>query len=225
MRGRSGGMIGTSPTAGSLSGLWRASEIYAMRVLDSWPRRFLSLSVSPEYADATESSQAEFFRSLSSDYPSTTSIWEKSVDNGATWTTVSGANSDTLTLTSQTIANDGDLYRATATAGLRVVYSSPVSVRFDTILFTVFSQPQNTTVPAGQTAYFYISVGASGVTHGGSYSPSYQWQRLNGSLWQNMVGETSDSIGVLDVQGRQYRVRVSVGGNSLTSNAATLNVT
>lgn len=223
MKGRKGTRIGTPPSIGS--GVWRISEAYAALRRGEWPRRFLSLSVYPEYADATESSQAEFFRSLSSDYPSTTSIWEKSVDNGATWTTVSGANSDTLTLTSQTIANDGDLYRATATAGLQVVYSSPVSVRFDTILFTVFSQPQNTTVPAGQIANFDISAGASGVTHGGFYSPSYQWQRLSGSLWQDMAGATSDFIGVLDVQGRQYRVRVSVGGSFMVSTAATLNVT
>jgi hypothetical protein len=216
--------------AGTLSGLWRASEVYVMRVLDVWPRRTITLSIPPGYADATANSQAQFAASVTSPYPSTSFAWEKSVDDGVTWATVQGATSSTLSVVSQTIANDGDLYRIIATAGLRTVRSSAATLRFDTVQIDIFSPPQSQTTSSGQAAFFYVSVGVMGVTYFGIYSPTYQWQsRASGaSQWSNMAGQTSDSITVQStpqLSGTQYRVIVSVGSHSSTSTPATLTVT
>lgn len=239
MRGRRGGILGVSPAAGfggELSGLWRASEIYAMRVLDAWPRRSLAADLSPGYIDATQSGSGEFYASIGSQYEGAMAVWQKSVDSGLTWTNVktinagSGLFSDTLSLSSLTVSNDEDKYRVLVFSGIRTSVSSIASVRFDAAQVIIDSQPQSQSVPSGSQAFFWSSASAIGVKYGGSYTPSYQWQfrTFSGGNWIAMSGQTSDSILVNAtsmVSGYQYRVVATALGVSVESNAATLTVT
>lgn len=200
MRGRRGGMLGVSPIAGwggGLSGLWRASEIYTLRRLDSWPRKYLSVDVFPAYDDATEDWSAEFLAQVSSSYPSTSLVWEKSVDDGQTWSQVQGQTTGILTLSgSQRLANDGDLYRVVASAGMRVARSSPMSVRFDTLTWQAFTQPTGANLNAGDGISVTFSALATGQQYGGSYWPNYQWQTRSSQSgnWTIVPGGTTATL-------------------------------
>jgi hypothetical protein len=171
MRGRVGGIIGLAgqPTAGSASRVWALGEVYsAIRGLystqdpysgsDPWPSRVFTITWpgSVDYADATNTGGATFspeVRTASSSQPFTY-YWERSTDDGATWSTVSGSSgngttefdynsysgyvgSAPLTVTGQTIANDEDLYRLVATSGLKTFYSAPATLRFDNVTISV----------------------------------------------------------------------------------------
>jgi hypothetical protein len=86
---------------------------------------------------------------------------------------------------------------------------------------SITQQPQNATVPAGQTAPFTVTA------NGGS---SHQWQsmRAGAGLFNNIASATSSSYTTpataLSNNGAQYRCMVSDGQGSVTSNAAILTV-
>ena len=218
MRGRRGGMLGVSPVAGGggLSGLWRASEIYTLRSLGSWPRNYLSVDVFPAHDDATADWSAEFYAQVSSSYPSASLVWQKSVDDGQTWSQVQGQTTGVLTLSgSQRLANDGDLYRAVASAGMRVARSSPASVRFDTLTWQALTQPSGGIRNQGDGISVSFSALATGQQYGGSYWPNYQWQTRssqsgNWTIVPGLVG-TSQSFQVVFESYVEYRCAAYVG--------------
>jgi len=141
MRGRVGGRIGGSyrPSSSAASGMWRSSEVYsALRGVygeefdGSWPRKTFTIywtytwwAGEVNYATVDENEDATFEVLVSSSPPSLDFeyYWQKSTDGGDTWESVSGASgsentggfygevSITLSLSSQTISNHGDLYR------------------------------------------------------------------------------------------------------------------
>ena len=82
---------------------------------------------------------------------------------------------------------------------------------------TISVQPANQRAGIGQTAKFSVSASGSGTL-------MYQWQR-NGA---NIAGATSPDLTLTNVQsgdsGAQFRVMVSNGSGTVTSNAATLTV-
>jgi hypothetical protein len=228
MRGRRGSVLGASPNPnswGSFSGLWRASEIYTARVGFSWPTKSLAVSIWPSSVNATSTGDATFFGSVSSGYPSYSSVWQKSIDGGQTWANVSGTeNESTLSLTGLTIADDESLYRLYAEAGLRKVFGGPVEVQFDTITVSISSQPSNSFSSVGWWASFFAFASGVGDKYGGSYTATYQWQELISGVWTNLSGKTNSSLFVnvedATFEGRSYRVIASVGSSTATSDAA-----
>src|SRR5207249_3062956 len=87
-------------------------------------------------------------------------------------------------------------------------------------------EPANVMVAPGQTATFTV-------TATGSAPLSYQWQKLSGGAWGNVInngsfsGATAATLTITNVVSKfagQYRVIVSNASGSATSSAATLTV-
>ena len=231
MRGRRGGFIGEQPlaTSGSLPGIWRASEILTLQRLSAWPNNYIQVSI-PQSLDVTETGSGGISATVSSSYNSPTYLWQKSIDDGATWTTVSGATVGSLNLTGQTASNDEDLYRVVVSKGIRSTTSNWLQVRRETsVSFSFFSQPQSQTVPDGQTASFMAIAGAVGAKYSGTYSPTYQWQVSSngGATWANVSGATDYYLQFFVAptdNGKRYRARVTSLGVTGYSDAAVLTV-
>jgi len=231
MRGRRGGIIGAEPASGyyygGLSGLWRASEIYTLRRASGWPGNEITASISPTTLDTTQTGGGTIYGSVYSTYQTTIKSWERSVNAGETWTTVSGETENSLAIAS---SSDGDLYRLVVSAGLRVVRTSPATIQKDTVTISISSHPQSQSVSDGQYAYFEVSAYVQGQTYSNYYTPSYQWQLSTngGSSWSNISGQTLVYLYIpviVEMSGRQYRVVLTSAGQTATSNAATLTVT
>lgn len=83
---------------------------------------------------------------------------------------------------------------------------------------TIITQPQNVVVGVGSPVAFTVITTGSGL--------NFQWQKLNGSTWQNISGATGSTYSIaVTVAGDSgsYRVIVSNSGGTATSNAAMLN--
>ena len=127
------------------------------------------------------------------------------VENGKV--TAVGTGSATITVTTE----DGG-----KTATCSVTVNAPAT--------TITTQPSNVTVTEGETATFSVAATGSGTL-------TYQWQQStdNGSTWTDISGATSSSYttqaATTDMNGYQYRCKVTGTGGEATSNAATLTVT
>lgn len=107
-----------------------------------------------------------------------------------------------------TVANGGKL-NGTPTNGT-VVYAPGIT-----------EQPQNQTVDEGETATFTITATGDPLT--------YQWQQnTDGTKWTDISDANSDTYtteaATTDMNGRQYRCKVSNNAGSVTSKAAILTV-
>lgn len=232
---------------GSAKGVWSVGQVYdASRGYigggydyyggSTWPTNTLTVEwpnagyyggyALIDYIDATVTGGGTFSPTVETNYAAVSYSWEQSTDDGDTWTTVAGETEPSLTLSGLTLADDGTKYRLLADAGLKQVYSSPGSVRFDTVTVSITSQPYNTT--ADSYAYFDCSAQATGITYGATYETTYQWQRSTdgGSTWTNISGATSSTVGITvtssDMDGYKYRCVASFADQTATSNAATL---
>lgn len=156
--------------------------------------------------------------------------WEVSTNGGATWSNVtnggvySGATTPTLTLTNVPPALNGYRYRcfissppctpATTTSALLTVNTFPV----------ITTQPTNVTICEFGNPTFSVTA-TTGVG-----SLSYQWQisTNGGASWTNIAGATSSSYSQTNVpagqNGYRFRVIVTAGCGSTTSNAVMLTV-
>ncbi len=149
--------------------------------------------------------------------------WQVSTDGGNTWSNISGANSNTLTLTGVTTASNNNRYRvllsntcpsnATSEAAILTV-SDPAGIA---------AQPADLNVCAGSNGSF--SVTASGAATG------YQWQVSTdgGATWSNISGATTStlSLSAISNSSNNYKYRVIISScdpNGITSNAVTLTV-
>lgn len=150
--------------------------------------------------------------------------WQSSSDGGTTFANVNAATSASHTTAATTLADSGTQYRVVVSGASNSVTSSAVTL---TVTATVVApsisvQPAGLTITAGQNASFSIT--ASGT------SISYQWQRSTdgGASFTNVAGETNATLNLTVVplgdNGHQFRVVVSNGAGSVTSNAALLTV-
>ena len=156
-----------------------------------------------------------------------TYLWERSDDQGSTWTTVAGETSSSLTVSGTTYADDNDDY-------YRVTGSIPGlgSVVANAVILTVQRTFAIDTQPTDQTVYDTQNVTFSVATTVSSGTATYQWQEStdSGSTWTPITGAVNNSYTISNVatsaSGNQYRVVVSLVGSAgdITSNAATLTV-
>lgn len=144
--------------------------------------------------------------------------WQK--QSGATWSAISGATSATYAKSGATVADSGN-YRvivggtcyADTSVSIVVTVLSPV---------TITTQPAWSSPNACTGEASTLSVVATGAV------ASYQWQKFNGSIWNNISGATSASYVLNSIvlgDAGDYRIQINGPCNpALTSNIATLNV-
>jgi hypothetical protein len=152
--------------------------------------------------------------------------WQRSSDNGVTWTSIAAATAATYDTGAVTAAQSGEQYRAVASnsAGTAPSHAATLTVAASAAP-TVFRQPSNETIRAGQAAAFVVGVN-------GTPTPTLQWQVStdSGVSWSNINGATGDVLqlpaGVpLAYNGRQFRAVASNASGNATSQAAVLTVT
>ena len=188
----------------------------------------ITVDTQPTSQTVNEGSDATFSVAIStnSGLP-ITYLWERSDDQGTSWTTVAGETSSSLTVSGTTYADDNnDYYRVTGSIpGLGSIVANAV-------ILTVQRTLAIDTQPTDQTVYDTQNVTFSVATTVSSGTATYQWEEStdSGTTWSAVSGAVNNSYTISNVStsasGNQYRVVVSLVGSAgdITSNAATLTV-
>ena len=149
--------------------------------------------------------------------------WEVSSDGGNTFSPISGAINNSLTINNLTPAQSGYLYHLIATGdcgGIQVSTNASITI---TQQAAISQQPTNVSSCIGGTAVF--SVTASGP------SLTYQWQSSNdgGVTWVNISGANSNAVTISNIASNQnnwlYRVLVGSSCSALPANSSTASLT
>lgn len=156
--------------------------------------------------------------------------WQVSTDGGTNWTNLSntgnysGATSTALTITGVLPSQNNYRYRAIASnSACNPGTSSAATLTVNTFP-VINTQPASATICAGAAQTFSVAA-TTGVG-----TLTYQWQLSvnGGSTWSNITGATSTSFAQAAVpvgqNGYRFRVLVTAGCGTVTSNAAVLTV-
>jgi len=141
-------------------------------------------------------------------------------DVGGSWTDSGYSSAKTATLSfTATAEMSGRQYRCKITNSAGTTTSSTVTL---SVKPGIATQPANTTSAAGKSAFFKVVATGTGLT--------YQWQYKDaGGSWTNS-GYSSAKTATLsftaaaDMNGRQYRCKVTNSAGTTTSSTATLTV-
>ena len=144
--------------------------------------------------------------------------WQWSVD-GTTWKNCAsiGYNTDTFSFKMKASLS-GRQYRCVVSCGSDNLASNAALISLKTVRIT--KDPEDVQVRAGEQVVLSIETEGSDVT--------YQWQwSMNGTTWKNCTSgnyntDTFSFVMKATLSGRQYRCRVTGGGKTLTSKAATI---
>ncbi len=153
--------------------------------------------------------------------------WQKSTDNGATWTDITGANSLTYTTPSTVLTDNGQKFRVFAKNNEGSTYSKIVTLtvltKFLPVGPTISSPPQDGRVNVGDPLPF--AIGASGTP-----ILEYQWRVSTdgGVTFEDIPGATTSSlasaIANASDDGHFFVCVVTNAKGSVTSTAAKLTV-
>ena len=155
--------------------------------------------------------------------------WQRSGDNGVTWSPVTGAltvvhpGTTTSTYTGTAAAtDDGAQFRALFSISTGTVTTAGATLSV-TMAPSLVSSPVSQTINVG-TTYTFMAV-AYGIP-----GPTAQWQRSNdsGLNWSDIPGATSYSYAIMAAladNGAQFRAVFTNTTGTVTSTAATLGVT
>ena len=152
--------------------------------------------------------------------------WQKSTNNGTSWSNISGATGASYTV-KLTSANESTLYRCKITNGNGTEYTD--AVRGYIVALTITTQPENVAANYGDSVI--ISVVSENATN-------YVWKRTTngGASWSSLVGAvgyygadtdaltftvSADTVG----DGIQYKCTLSNISGTLDSNSVTATVT
>ncbi len=156
--------------------------------------------------------------------------WQVSTDGGANYTNVpaaapySGTTSPTLTITNIPPSLNTNRYRAIVSSGVCAPGISTGAILTVNTFPVVTTHPQNVTICEGANATFNVTA-TTGVG-----TLSYQWQLSTngGTTYSNIAGATAASFAQTAIpvgqNGYRFRVVVTAGCGSVTSNAAILTV-
>lgn len=182
--------------------------------------------ISGQPSDYIQEEGKDVILKVTTDDANATYQWQKCISNGNgiyTWQSISGETGSTLTLRSVSRKEDGARYRCSVKYSndeLHISNPARLSIPYAP-LFTI--DPRSISVDAGAQVQFAVYSLGEGIT--------YQWQKPNGTVWENMTidGSTSDRIKLSNVQAKddqsQYRcVATSKFGTQATSRTATLTV-
>jgi alpha-tubulin suppressor-like RCC1 family protein len=180
-----------------------------------------ALSKQPASVTVEEGHGASF-EATASGFPAPGVQWEISTNAGGSWSPVSGATSDELTIASASVSEDGDEYRAVFenAAGKATSEAAKLTVRNPP---KVTEQPQSVTVQSGQSVTFESS--ASGYP-----TPTVQWELSTnaGAGWSVVAGATTDQLTLSGISasenGDEYRAVFNSVAGTAYSEAATLTV-
>jgi hypothetical protein len=166
--------------------------------------------------------QSASFSAAASGFPTPTVQWQVSTDHGVTFSLVSGATSDTLTIPVTTTAENGNEYETVFTNGSGSATTNPATLSVTPpVAPTITTQPISQTVPSGQTVTF--SAAASGTP-----TPTVQWQLSfdNGSTWSDttLTSPSFSGTAIPFANGWEVRAVFTNFGGSATTNPATLTV-
>lgn len=156
------------------------------------------------------------FTAAASGTPTPTYQWQKDGANVSNSSTISGATTGTLTITSVSNANLGTYTLVATNAGGTAVSTGAALTITGAVAPTISAQPQSATVTAGGNVTF-------SVTASGTPTPTYQWQKNSVSI----SGATNASYtinGVTSSDAADYTVLVSNAAGNVTSSKATLTV-
>ncbi|HYE62355.1 MAG TPA: serine hydrolase [Phycisphaerales bacterium] len=177
----------------------------------------------PQADSVTVGGTASFSASLAAG-PATSGYvrqWQKSTNNGSTWTTVvnssghiSGATTGTLSI-SNAVLSDAGLYRMRVTSNCGTDYSASAALTVTPACTapTITTQPVAQTVTSGEDAVFTIAAGGS------SAGRTYLWQKApsSGGIYTSLSGVVGYSgvttptltvVGAVDADEALYRCRV-----------------
>jgi alpha-tubulin suppressor-like RCC1 family protein len=169
-----------------------------------------------------EEGQNASFEASASGQPAPSVQWQLSINGGGTWTNISGATSETLTITNATTALNGHQYRAMFTNVVGKVPSEGATLTVHKAP-VVTKQPAALTVEEGQSATFEA-------TASGFPTPSVQWELSTdgGGSWSAIAGAGSVKYTLASASvtesGNQYRATFTNAAGAATSSAATLTV-
>lgn len=146
-------------------------------------------------------------------------IWQKSVDGGVTWVTLTGETGNSLQLSNVQYSQNNEYYRSVATGVCNSITSNNIVLNVKEFA-SITQQPVNKIVCNGLIATFSVT------TTG--WVSNYQWQKSidNGTTWVNVNGGTDRTLNVSTSSannGELYRVEVR-GCNTILSNSAILTV-
>jgi Secretion system C-terminal sorting domain len=156
--------------------------------------------------------------------------WQVSTDGGANYNNVavgapySGITTNTLTITGVPPTFNNNRYRCVISNGVCTPGISTGALLTVNTFPSIGTQPQNVTICEGAGATFSVAA-TTGVG-----SLTYQWQLSTngGSTYANISGATTSSFAQASVpvgqNGYRFRVIVTAGCGSVTSNAAILTV-
>jgi hypothetical protein len=204
--------ITVTGTAGALTN----TTTITLNVTNGAPPRFIA---QPANVSVCEGATANFSGNAT-DALNINYQWQMSVDGGNSYTTISGANTNALSLNAVTASMNGNLYRLTASATCGISNSN-------TALLTVNANPTITTDPLSSTVCAGSNLTLSTVAVGAGIQ--YQWQISNdgGLSFSNIPGANGSTYAVQNISvandGQQYRVFVTGScAGADTSSAATL---
>ena len=140
-----------------------------------------SIKTQPVSVNVCEGSSALFMVDVSGTNPSYQ--WQKY--NGSTWSDVSGATGETLSIPSVSTGDAGSYHCIITGECSTSITSSTVTL---TMLAntSIDAQPAGTSICAGVNASLTVVAGGTNLT--------YQWQKQSGSLWNNVPGATTATL-------------------------------
>ena len=163
--------------------------------------------------------------------------WQKSTDQGATFTNINSdpgffnENSQTLSIYDNNTGVDNLLVRLKVTNSLSVYkISDAIPVQYIGSTLSISSQPADASIISGQAATFSVTAATTD-----DVTLTYQWEESQdtGTTWTDLPGETAASMVRSGLQtaasanGYQYRVKISstsATNSPLTSDVADLTV-
>jgi alpha-tubulin suppressor-like RCC1 family protein len=185
-----------------------------------------SITTEPTSQSVVSSENATFTAGANG-LPVPTIQWKVSTNGGASFTSVSGATDDTLTISSTTTSENGNEYEAVFTNSEGSATTNPATLTVTpAVAPSITSEPANQSVAPGSIATF--SAAASGTP-----TPTVVWQVSydGGGTWSNIVGNSSTTSTTLSgvifgsfENGWQVRAVFTNAAGSATSSPATLTV-
>jgi hypothetical protein len=144
--------------------------------------------------------------------------WQRSADGGTTWTNITGATTDSYTLTTTDV---GDLVRLRSTA---VNPDATVSAPSNVTMTVSATPPVNTAAPgiSGAPQRGLILNSAAGTWNGIGDTFAFQWQRsADGTTWTNISGANGASYQLQSAdEGDVVRIVVTGTNPDATASAA-----
>ncbi len=146
--------------------------------------------------------------------------------NGGSWEKVTAGSGGTTAsyTTAPTIAGDnGVQFRCLVTNGGGSAVSNAAALTINLLPPVITGEPANQAVTEGETAVFRVTATGSAL--------NYQWQRWNGSWWEDVNGGSggmtpayATAATTLGDNGEQFRCLVTNSGGGAVSDIATLTV-